>query len=274
MQLEIRKFGKGDIPFAVGITDREGWYLTEYDLSFYTGGGGTGVVALLEGERIGMATAAIYERSAWIGNVVVDARLRGGGAGRSIVEDLMERLKVAGAGTVLLYAYDRSRTLYERMGFKFDSVLWEVTADIPRGASGRFRQGLTEGVYALDASIFHASRRSVLEHVSGREGCTVLSSGADGTDAFLLCSPGGAEYGTEVAPFIAAGATVRQMLSALEGMPGPLHMYVPEGNIRILEREGVGCRLVRRIHRGYIGDAAVLPSLGDSVISAGFLESG
>lgn len=275
--LQFRVFGRGDIQFAVEVTDRESWYLTEYDLLFYLGPGGTGIVAELEGSRVGLATAALYGRAAWIGNVIVDSSRRQGGIGREMVVELVSRLWKTGATTILLYAYDRSRSLYERLGFTFDSTVWEVTVRKQgQRRKSTLDRGLKETIGRFDAKYFRQSRMEVLRHVAGRPGSIVVSAtgDADNVIGYLICSPGGSDYGSEVAPFIAEGEDVVAMLTSLEEVQGPFHMYVPERNLGLLERLDMAYTQVRRVHRGFLGEAANVPTIDEHVISVGLLETG
>ncbi len=278
MDLEFRNFGEADLDYAIELTNSEKWYLTKYDLSFYMKGqSGMGLVALLDSERVGIATAAVYGKTAWVGNVIVDRERRQGGIGMRLVQELLGRLSASGVETILLYAYDRSKSLYERIGFKFDKVLWELQVTRPKVVSkAKFGQGLTDPVVEFDTWFFLQSRRAVLEHVAGREGCIVLSSsGKNGrVDGYLMCSPGGEEYGSEVAPFTAEAESIVPMLSALGDAPSPFHLYVPEENVGFLGELGLEFENVRRMHRGYLGSVQNVPRIDRRTISVGLLETG
>lgn len=73
----------------------------------------------------GLLTLVWYDvpsgRKAWIEDVVVDAEVRGTGAGRSLVAAALEHAAVVGAGEVLLTsnpAREAARALYRKMGFE------------------------------------------------------------------------------------------------------------------------------------------------------------
>lgn len=275
--LQFRSFLEEDVDFAIKLTDREGWYLTEYDLSYYLKSPGVGVVALDSGDRIGLATASVFGKSAWIGNVVVDADRRQGGIGRELVSELISRLEDSGAETLLLYAYDRSRSLYERIGFRFDTTIWEVTTEKPAmKETPSFGKGLDEDLVRFDSSYFMQSRGPTLKHFSNREGCIVLSSREEKGEVkgYLICSPVGGSYGSEIAPLIAEKSVAAQMLASLSDAPGPFHLYVPEENIPLLNGEGIETVTVRRVHRGFRGKQEYVPLIDEKVFSVGFLETG
>ncbi len=277
MAIEFRKLDRTDLEFALSITNSERWYLTEYDLLYYLGPNGTGIIALDDGERIGMATAALYGNVAWIGNVIVEEKKRQAGTGKVLMQELISRLDRAGTETFLLYAYDRSRSLYERLGFTFDCTVWDVT--VPRQAwehAVPVYSGLSEEVLRFDNMFVRQSRAAMLRHILGREGCKAFysMSPSGSVSGYLLCSPGGIDYGSEVAPFIAEKADISSMLHALRDMQGPLHLYVPEENLAQLDSAGAAYTRTRRVHRGYMGSSSGVPVINGRVLSVGLLESG
>lgn len=73
----------------------------------------------------GMLTLAWYDtpsgRRAWIEDVVVDASLRGCGAGEALVRAALERADALGAGQVMLTSAphrEAARALYRKLGFE------------------------------------------------------------------------------------------------------------------------------------------------------------
>lgn len=275
--LQFRSFLAEDMAFAIRLTDKEGWYLTEYDLSYYLKAPGIGVVALESGERIGLATASIFGKSAWIGNVVVDERRRQGGIGRELVGDLITRLEESGTETLLLYAYDRSKSLYERIGFEFDAVIREITTHRPQVKQVHpFTQGMSEEVIDYDSDFFRQSRGATLRHFSKRAGCVVLSSrnGKCDVKGYLVCTPVDSSYGSEIAPLIAEKEEAVELLASLSDAPTPFHLYIPEQNIPLLTRQGLETTIIRRVHRGFRGKKEHVPLIDEHVFSVGFLETG
>ena len=83
------------------------------------------LVAECGGCIVGSLTLVWYDvpsgRKAWIEDVVVDAEVRGTGAGRALVAAALEHAAVVGAGEVLLTsnpAREAARALYRKMGFE------------------------------------------------------------------------------------------------------------------------------------------------------------
>lgn len=73
----------------------------------------------------GLLTLVWYDvpsgRKAWIEDVVVDAGVRGSGAGRALVSTALEHAEAVGAEKVLLTsnpAREAARALYRKMGFE------------------------------------------------------------------------------------------------------------------------------------------------------------
>lgn len=275
--LQFRSFLEEDVEFAIKLTDKEGWYLTEYDLSYYLKPPGMGVVALESDEKIGLATASIFGKSAWIGNVVLDESKRQGGIGREMVGELISRLEKSGAETLLLYAYDRSKSLYERIGFEFDTLIREVSFSRPEVKDKHsFKEGLDEDIVLFDSGYFRQSRGPTLMHFSKREGCRILSSRDDNGQlkGYLMCSPVDTSYGSEIAPLISEKDEVLEMLSSLSDAPVPFHLYVPENNLQFLSGLGLETKSIRRVHRGFKGNPEYVPLIDERVFSVGFLETG
>jgi GNAT superfamily N-acetyltransferase len=269
---------KSDMESAIKLTEDEKWYLTEFDLELYLNEGqGMGTVAVADGVTVGIATAAIYGSSAWIGNVIVTPSLRNLGIGRKLVEAHIDLLRENGIRTYLLYAYDRSKSLYERMGFRFDAKLWEIVINrLPSLPETDVSHGYDKSIEEVDSRFFPCSRKNVLIHAARRKGSDVIThrDRKGNVDGYLFAVFVDNEYGSEVAPFICKMDDIATMLGASGVGEGVIHLYVPEENIDAVERLGVPFQRVRRMHRGYIGSPDCLPNLGPEVISAGFLETG
>ena len=274
----FRRLESNDFDFAIALTGKEKWYLTAYDLELYvTGDHGTGLIAVVDGVPVGLATAAIYDRSAWIGNVIIDHSSRNRGLGRMLVEAHMQKLRASGINSFLLYAYDRSKSLYERIGFNFDAVLWEVAIrGMHASDSTEVMHGYDAAIEQVDLRYFPCSRGHILRRSSKRNHSDVITHrDEDGNvDGYLFTSYVDTEYGSEVAPFVCRRSDVAAMISAATDGVGIIHLYVPEQNIDAIEHIGASFQRVRRIHRGYLGSSSCLPYLGPEILSAGFLESG
>ena len=126
--------GGGDGQKYAFFTDRPNvshkkGYLCGYGTSCETGAGSHRSAARFAAEAggcvRGLLTLVWYDvpsgRKAWIEDVVVDAEVRGTGAGRALVAAALEHAAVVGAGEVLLTsnpAREAARALYRKMGFE------------------------------------------------------------------------------------------------------------------------------------------------------------
>lgn len=268
--MRFRRMDDGDIPFAVDVTATEGWYLERDDFSFYLE---HGMAVIAEEDRpVGLATAALYGELAWIGNVLILPEYRNAGAGGKLLSHLLAELRSTGARTVALYAYDRSRSLYERNGFHFDAVLWEV--EIPAVRFVRHAESTVDSeLISFDARYFKHDRGAILRHIASRKGARVFRAEGEHLTGYMMCSPSSPDYGTEIAPFIAPRSTALDMLAAAGDLPMPLHLYSPEENTGFLV-SSCGARMTRRMHRGFIGRAEDLPLLNGETLSPGIPDAG
>ncbi|MCL4317697.1 MAG: GNAT family N-acetyltransferase [Candidatus Thermoplasmatota archaeon] len=281
MDISFRRMGSEDIPFVLSVTAEEQWYLTEKDISFYTGNkSALGTVAEIEGIPVGAATAVIYGRSAWIGNVIVKPEMRNIGLGRRLVDSHMLALRENGVEEFMLYAYDRSKSLYERMNFVFDAVFWELAlqpdATGRRSISKNVAFGYSDEIGIFDGRYFRNSRSEVLRFASSRPGSGAMTHrNRNGEiDGYLLFSRVDDSYGTELAPFICTADALADMMSSIGIEDGIFHVYVPQQNLRLIDDLRLRYSMVRRIHRGHVGEGKFLPIISRDVISPGFLEMG
>src|SRR3954451_16794080 len=92
------------------------------------------LVAERDGRAIGGVCCASFGATGWIGalGVLPDARRRGGG--EALTRAACARLRERGAETVLLFATDMGRPLYERLGFEPEATVsaWRGTAGTAR----------------------------------------------------------------------------------------------------------------------------------------------
>ncbi len=209
----VRPMVAGDFPFAVALTDTEGWGFTLEDFERFLALSPDGCfVVEHEGDRAGMLSTVLYGQVGWIGNVIVSARLRGRRLGAALMERAIAHLEGAGAKGVRLWAYENTVALYRKYGFIDEGVMskrWKgfghnkhetPTTHAPKGCAVFPVNALTlPQLFPLDKAAFGADRSRVLERVAlenPRSG--LLARAADGKPAgFLLVkmSPKGCEVG-------------------------------------------------------------------------------
>ena len=93
-----------------------------------------------DGAAAGAVCCVSFGATGWIGALGVAPEARRHGLGRALTEAAIARLHERGAGTVLLFATDMGRPLYERLGFVIEgaATAWRGTAGaIPTGVDVR-----------------------------------------------------------------------------------------------------------------------------------------
>ena len=82
----------------------------------------------------GAVCCVSFGATGWIGALGVAPEARRRGLGRALTEAAIARLRERGAETVLLFATDMGRPLYERLGFVIEgsATAWRGTAGAPR----------------------------------------------------------------------------------------------------------------------------------------------
>ena len=83
-----------------------------------------------DGEAAGAVCCVSFGATGWIGALGVAPEARRHGVGRALTEAAVARLHERGADTVLLFATDMGRPLYERLGFVIEgaATAWRGTA--------------------------------------------------------------------------------------------------------------------------------------------------
>jgi predicted N-acetyltransferase YhbS len=186
------------------------------------------LVAERDGRMIGGVCCASFGPSGWIGalGVLPDARRRG--AGEALTRAACARLRERGARTVLLFATDMGRPLYERLGFEP-----EGTATAWRGVAGTVRADVAlravreddrPTLHAIDRAATGEDRGPVLDALVPLGG--LIAERAGEPVGWALTSP----WGTGVAICAADDAAGMALLAAAAGGPGSNTIVVPDAN--------------------------------------------
>ncbi len=111
-----------DIPFAIRLTNLEGWGITKTDLErIIRLDPRASSIACLGKKRVGMVTTTSYGGEiAWIGNVVVKELARGKHIGQRLVEHAVAYLRDSGIRKIALYSMWKNVRFYEKLGFVRD----------------------------------------------------------------------------------------------------------------------------------------------------------
>ena len=184
---------------------------------------------------VGGACCASFGTTGWIGALGVLPRARGLGIGEQLTRAAIAWLQSRGAGTVLLYATDLGRPVYDRVGFVREAPAraWRGTPPALPRSSGparvapgirRLRSTDRPALLALDAAATGEHRRPVFDMVSALLGLGLERDGD--LVAFALQTPWGAGPAV-VAADAAAGV---DLLRGLLLEPQPVTVTVPDDN--------------------------------------------
>jgi len=157
-----------DIEFAVNLTGTMNWGLAEYDFNFIMSIEPEGCFILLhDSERIGLITSISFGKIGWFGNLIVNEKYRGKGAGSLLVNHCVKYLRSKNVETVGLYAYIDKIPFYRRLGFKYDSefivlkgkgICTQTTAKVKEAEKGD-----VEKIIHYDQLCFRGSREKLLK---------------------------------------------------------------------------------------------------------------
>jgi ribosomal protein S18 acetylase RimI-like enzyme len=224
--IEIRLLFESDIPAAMQLKDAAGWNQTEKDwyrlLALEPNGC---FAAVRDGHLVGTTTTTTYGTDlGWIGMVLVDPQQRHQGIATRLMNVAMNYLKDKVA-TVKLDATAEGKPLYEKLGFRVESVLerW-IGSSHARNEQSRnvLDHNAIRELLALDRLAFDADRSTLLETlIDDAYVPPVLLRAADRTlSGYALARSGTrADY---VGPVVAKGPQhVESLLDlTLSGMPG------------------------------------------------------
>lgn len=117
-EVTLEPFRFYQVPLFLAQAQKEGWRCEEREFRFVLKVFPSGCwVARKEGRVSGFVTSIKYQRSGWIGNLLVRQRHRGHGIGRMLMARALASLDDAGASTIWLTASEAGRPLYEKLGF-------------------------------------------------------------------------------------------------------------------------------------------------------------
>lgn len=115
--MKIRPPGKSDWDTFLALSADEGWRVPEIELSLFMGAWAPYAHVLDDDGFCGLITAVPYEKSAWIGNLIVPADFRGRGYGTDLFKFALKDLLKRGVESVWLTASELGLAIYERAGF-------------------------------------------------------------------------------------------------------------------------------------------------------------
>jgi len=160
-----------DVDQAMGLSTEEGWNQTELDWKLLVENPeNVCIVAENYGRIIGTASAFNHSgKVAWIGMVLVDKSMRGKGAGKLLMTEIINRL--GHVESVKLDATPAGQPLYKSLGFNDEYVINRMTTLSLKSIEYRYsgdkpgntrKEGLPR-IIDRDADIFGTERKYLLE---------------------------------------------------------------------------------------------------------------
>lgn len=248
-----------DLSQALALSVAEGWNQTEKDWRLLLENpDNICIVAEKDNKVAGTATALVHSgKIAWIGMVIVDKSLRGLGAGKLLMTQIIGKLKHI--ESVKLDATPAGHPLYENLGFIDEYRIFRMTNQSPGpfehsydedfpvridGIKTEKNSGkIVEEILDYDEKIFGAGRRYLLRKlIEDFPGKALIARSGGSPKGYVLGRDGTRfDYiGPLCAdPFETARSLISESLKSLMGKPVALD--VPEGQeefIKWLESAG------------------------------------
>jgi GNAT superfamily N-acetyltransferase len=227
----IRPATDREVPLAVDVLRRAGFGSQVARLLEYPRRSPNGAILVAEGPGqsvVGVACTAAFAMTGWIGAVGVAPEARRAGLGTALTEASVRWLRARGAQTVLLYATEAGRPVYERLGFVAEerAVAWRGVAGAgPPLDLHRLADMDRPRLRALDQEVTGERRDAVLDAIHPLAG-VAAPGGHHGIAGWAIASPWGA--GTAIAA-TAPEVGVALMAAATSG-PAAGTLIVPDGN--------------------------------------------
>jgi GNAT superfamily N-acetyltransferase len=235
----IRPATDRELPLVVEVLRRAGFGTQVARLLEYPRHSPHGAILVACGERaagevIGVACTAAFGATGWIGALGVLPEARRRGLGAALTEAAVQWLRARDARTVLLYATDAGRPVYERLGFVAEerAIAWRgVAGAAPPLALRTLAAADRERLRALDLETTGERRDAVLDAIDPLAGVAADDPGGACLAGWALASPWGA--GTAIAAR-APEVGVALMAAATAG-PAAGTLVVPDGNAPAVE---------------------------------------
>ncbi len=201
--------------------------------------GGEMFVVEQGGEPVGMSACAHFGASGWVGVVAVLPERRRGGLGGALTLAAVDRLHQLGARTVMLYATDMGRPVYQRLGFVAEGECVRLGRELPppRGSTpAGVRAAVAddlEAALALDRAATGEDRARLLAALW--PGAALVAESDGRLRGYFLSSPwrpGGAIVADDLRAGLALIAWARRYTG------GELFLSVPSGNTPALRALG------------------------------------
>lgn len=271
--IDIREMTEGDLDFCLKMFLITGWGNTADDvrrmISYEPGGC---FVASLGGEDVGIVGSICYGEVGYLGNLIVQPGHRGRGIGAALMNEAMEHLLDSGVKSIRLDAVPKAIPLYERLGFKGESLSLRFTGlASQKGSTGCERMDEMDlpEVSELDLRFFGAPRGRVLRRVHADfPGLCFLAREGSRLVGYIMAKEG--EGRIRIGPWICEheerGIAEKLLHRLMDEVAGrTLWAGVPEGNhgsVDILERNGfISSPSSHRMCHGECGETGMVEGI-------------
>jgi GNAT superfamily N-acetyltransferase len=213
--MNIRCLLERDIDFALSQSSREGWDTTResFEIHLLHDPGG-GFVAEIGGLPVGMVSTTRYQRTGWMGELIVAPDHRRRGIGTALMERGIRCLEEQGVHTIRLEADPAGVPIYRKLGFadEYGSPrfrLQNVPGVTPGAADGGGPQELNE-IAELDARIFGDDRLRLLREFFGRARAVYTHANRGELTGYLMVQR--STSGARLGPWVATQSGVAEEL--------------------------------------------------------------
>ncbi len=178
----VRHPNTADWDRFVALAASENWRVPQNELRLFQGVWSRYAHVLADETFCGLVTAVAYEKSAWIGNLLVPCDLRGRGYGSRLFKTVLAELVRTGVSSVWLTASEQGRTIYAQAGFVVVDCIerWVRPPSMGNGDPSCGDSRSIEFLFDADFSAWGERRSSLLQALccSGKvlfvEGATAL----------------------------------------------------------------------------------------------------
>jgi GNAT superfamily N-acetyltransferase len=229
MPATVRPALPAEAPVVADLLRRAGFGSTVGRLLDYPFAGGAANVFVAEedGALVGTVSAASFGTTGWIGALGVEPAARRRGLGAALTETCIAWLRERGAVSILLYATDQGRPVYERLGFVTEgsATAWRGVAGTRRGMMLRRLQDEHRNEIGLvDRAGTGEDRSAVLDAMAPLRGVAIFDG--DSMDGFALASA----WGSGAAIIGCDEDTGLTLMAAAAAGPEPKTLIVPDTN--------------------------------------------
>lgn len=216
-QSEVRLLREADIPAVMRLKELARWNQTETDWQRLVRLEPNGCFcATVEGRVVGTTTTTTYGRElAWIGMVLVDPQFRHRGIATRLMRAALQYLSETRIASVKLDATADGRPLYEKLGFKVESLIerWAgVAKGTPAAGCSTLDSSRRQELLDFDRRAFGADRSQLIEMLI-EDACVapLVRMGPDGAFMGYTIARNGTDA-TYVGPLVATYADAALVL--------------------------------------------------------------